>query len=94
MDAAASIWNLYGTGRVFPMDFIWGSREVMRETQRAAEIRALRGCVALPRPGNEGYPCAVPDADWRSSMFDTIMLAAGVGFFVVAVLYVLACERM
>jgi hypothetical protein len=36
----------------------------------------------------------VPDTDRRSSMFDAIMLAAGVGFFVAAVLYVLACERM
>jgi len=27
-------------------------------------------------------------------MLDTIMLAAGLGFFVVAILYVLACDRM
>jgi len=27
-------------------------------------------------------------------MLDTILLAAGLGFFVVSVLYVLACDRM
>jgi len=27
-------------------------------------------------------------------MLDAILIAAGVGFFVVAVLYVVACERM
>jgi len=27
-------------------------------------------------------------------MFDVAMLAAGIGFFVAAVLYVLACERL
>ncbi|HUZ74434.1 MAG TPA: hypothetical protein VMU87_15730 [Stellaceae bacterium] len=27
-------------------------------------------------------------------MLDTILIAAGVGFFVVAVLYVLACDKM
>ncbi len=30
----------------------------------------------------------------RLIMFDTLMLAIGCGFFVAAVLYVLACERM
>jgi hypothetical protein len=28
------------------------------------------------------------------AMLDTILLAAGVGFFVIAVLYTLACDRM
>jgi len=27
-------------------------------------------------------------------MLDSILVAAGIGFFVVAVLYVLACDRM
>jgi len=27
-------------------------------------------------------------------MLDTILIAAGVGFFVIAVLYTLACDRM
>jgi len=27
-------------------------------------------------------------------MLDTVMIALGVGFFIAAVLYVLACERM
>jgi hypothetical protein len=45
-------------------------------------------------PGSPDGARAVPDADWRASMFDAIMLAAGVGFFAAAVLYVLACERM
>jgi hypothetical protein len=30
----------------------------------------------------------------RAFMLDTILLAAGVGFFAVAVLYVLACDKM
>jgi hypothetical protein len=29
-----------------------------------------------------------------STMLDTILVAAGVGFFVIAVLYALACDRM
>jgi hypothetical protein len=37
---------------------------------------------------------AVPSPTRRERMSDVAMLAAGVGFFVVAVLYVLACERM
>jgi hypothetical protein len=28
------------------------------------------------------------------AMLDTMLVAAGVGFFVVAVLYVLACDKM
>jgi len=39
------------------------------------------------RPGF-GLPRGIAD------MLDTILVAAGVGFFVVAVLYVLACDRM
>jgi hypothetical protein len=36
----------------------------------------------------------MPSPTRRGWMFDVAMLAAGIGFFVVAVLYVLACERM
>jgi hypothetical protein len=31
---------------------------------------------------------------WVATMLDALMIALGVGFFVAAVLYVLACERM
>jgi hypothetical protein len=31
---------------------------------------------------------------WVVAMLDILMIALGVGFFVAAVLYVLACERM
>jgi hypothetical protein len=33
-------------------------------------------------------------AEGYRDMLDTILIAAGVGFFVAAVLYVLACDRM
>jgi hypothetical protein len=31
---------------------------------------------------------------WRSPVLDGLMIACGVGFFVVAILYVVACEKM
>jgi hypothetical protein len=31
---------------------------------------------------------------WRGKMLDMILVAGGIGFFVVAVLYAFACERM
>jgi hypothetical protein len=31
---------------------------------------------------------------WNISMLDTILVAAGLGFFVLAILYVVACEKM
>jgi hypothetical protein len=32
--------------------------------------------------------------DWENSMLDIVMLALGLGFFVVAVGYTYACERL
>jgi hypothetical protein len=37
-------------------------------------------------------PTAAEEGDQR--MYDALMLAIGCGFFVVAVFYVLACEKM
>jgi hypothetical protein len=42
-------------------------------------------------PARLEFICGCADP---SSMLDTILLAAGVGFFVLAVFYVLACEKM
>jgi hypothetical protein len=32
--------------------------------------------------------------DWRSVMLDGFVLAIGIGFFVAAILYTLACDKM
>lgn len=39
-------------------------------------------------------PSQLVFAEGYLDMLDTILLAAGTGFFVVAVLYVLACDRL
>jgi hypothetical protein len=54
-------------------------------------IGARRDSSALPGRAS-GLP--LPNAEWRASMLDMILVAGGVGFFVLAVFYVLACERM
>jgi hypothetical protein len=34
------------------------------------------------------------DEEWRPSMLDAIMIAIGLGFFAVAILYTLECDRL
>jgi hypothetical protein len=59
------------------------SRILMREKAIDCTGPAWRGMAVLPMP-----------VEGHAVMLDFAMIAAGVGFFAVAVLYVLACEKM
>ena len=41
-----------------------------------------------------GRNASRPHTAWIAAMPDFLMIAYGVGFFAIAILYVLACERM
>jgi hypothetical protein len=51
----------------------------------------VKAAIVLPagrrRPDRSGFPM-------ETSMYDALMVAIGCGFFVAAVLYALACEKM
>ena len=82
-------------GRCAPsLDFIRLDREV--SANRGGTERPPPESAALER-NFEVWPILGGEAtraNWRASMMDVIMVAAGVGFFVVAVFYVFACEKM
>ena len=57
---------------------------------RRVEPEICAGSFARRHGRNEPRP----QISWIAAMPDFLMIAYGVGFFVVAILYVLACEKM
>jgi hypothetical protein len=59
-------------------------------------IRGLAASWAGLLRGGDGAWCVAgyTTADWRSMMLDVVMLALGGAFFVVAILYTIACDRI
>jgi hypothetical protein len=53
----------------------------------------LPPAVNRPSGGSASGPAAA-NKQQAGRMFDLAMLAAGIGFFALSVLYVLACEKM
>ncbi len=61
----------------------------------AVTARTLSGAAATRLPPSLWTEARAPLAlEWRGMMLDAMYLAIGFGFLVVAVLYVMACDRL
>ena len=84
------IWNLYGGRRPITLEFICGNRELTRATSDPVMVpRGSDRCerIADPRLTRVRQTGVQP-------MLDAIYLVLGFGFLAVAVLYVVACDRL
>ena len=54
----------------------------------------LRPGTWFQRFGNALVPPGMRADEWRLVMLDAVLLVIGCGFFVVAVLYTVACDRI
>jgi hypothetical protein len=68
------------------LEILYGSHDSYTATGRRDRL--------LCRRGANGPSVWAPADQWRLAMFDALMLVIGCGFFVAAVLYAVACEKM